>query len=87
MAGRNVGEVGRVPLACCKEGEAAVRPQRRGLNSSIGVQHQLVDGGVNVLHGCVDVACKGEESVRHVTVGASKAEGWKVCGEAKDVSG
>ena len=57
------------------------------MDSSIGVQYQLVDGGVDILHGRVDVACKGEESVRHVTVGASKAEGWKVRGEAKDVSG
>ena len=87
MADGDVGEVGRIPLACCNEGETAVRPQRRGLDSSIGVQYQLVDGGVDVLHGRVDVACKGEESVRHVTVGASKAEGWEVRGEAKDVSG
>ena len=87
MADRDVGEVGRVPLACCNEGESAVRLQRRGLNSSIGVQHQLVNGGVDVLHRRVDVTSEGEESVGHMTVGASKAEGRKVRGKAKDVSG
>ena len=87
MADGDVGEVGRVPLACCNEGESAVRSQRRGLNSSIGVQHQLVNGGVHVLHRHVDVTSEGEESVGHMTVGASKAEGGKVRGKAKDVSG
>ena len=57
------------------------------MNSSIGVQHQLVNGGVDVLHGRVDVTSEGEESVGHMTVGASKAKGRKVRGKAKDVSG
>ena len=57
------------------------------MNSSIGVQHQLINGGVDVLHRCVDVTSEGEESVGHMTVGASKAEGRKVRGKAKDVSG
>ena len=87
MADGDVGEVGRVSLACCNEGESAVRSQGRGLNSSIGVQQQLVNSGVHVLYRRVDVTSEGEESVGHMTVGASKAEGRKVRGKTKDVSG
>ena len=57
------------------------------MNSSNGVQHQLVNGGVDILHGRVDVTSEGEESVGHMTVGASKAEGRKVRGKMKNVSG